>query len=90
VSESRIEEARRRAAGAKQVAVVTAAAGFLGVVLLARAGHPGHSATALRSSRISGTTSSTRSESESDDFSFGSSSVAPSGGSAPQVQTSVS
>jgi len=90
VSQPRIEEARRRAAGAKQIAVAAAAAGFLGVVLLARAGHPGHSATASRSSRSAGSTSSTRSESESDDFSFGSASVAPSGGSATQVQTSVS
>ena len=89
MSQPRIEEARRRAAGAKQIAFAAAATGFLAVILLARAGHPGHSATASRSSRASASTSSTRSESESDDFSFGSASVAPST-STPQTQSSVS
>lgn len=43
---SRIVEARRRAAGAKQTAVAAAAAGFIALLLLARASHPGHAATA--------------------------------------------
>ena len=43
---SRIGEARRRAADAKQTAVAVAAAGFIALLLLARASHPGHSASA--------------------------------------------
>jgi hypothetical protein len=42
---SRIKEARRRAAGAKQTAVAVAAAGFLAIALLARQSHPGQAAT---------------------------------------------
>jgi hypothetical protein len=87
---TRIEAARRRAAGAKQIAAAVAAAGFLGVVLLARDSHPGHAATAP-SQRTSAGTSSTSTQS-GDSFDFGSSSVAPSsdGSSSPQAQTSVS
>jgi hypothetical protein len=70
LSESRIEVARRRAAGAKRIAVAAAVAGFLGLVPLVRADQPGHA-----------TTSS---------VDFGSPSIAQSGGSAAQVQTSVS
>ncbi len=47
---TRIEAARGRAASAKELAVASAAAGFIAVLLLARAGHPGHS-TSSSSSR---------------------------------------
>jgi hypothetical protein len=43
---SRIEEARRRAAGAKQIAAAAAATGFLVTLLLVRGTHAGHAATA--------------------------------------------
>lgn len=83
---SRIEEARRRALGAKQAATALAAAGFLAVLLLARGSHPGQAST---SSGSSGSTGTAGEESSDDSFDFGSGSVAPST-SAPQVQTGVS
>jgi hypothetical protein len=42
---TRIEEARGRAATAKRVLAILSAAGFLAALGLARASHPGHSAT---------------------------------------------
>ncbi|MGZ4308515.1 MAG: hypothetical protein ACXVZ2_12575 [Gaiellaceae bacterium] len=42
---SRIEDARRRAADAKQLAVAAAAVGFLVALILARASHPGQAAS---------------------------------------------
>lgn len=42
---TRIEAARRRAAGAKQIAVAAAAAGFLGTLLLVHGTHLGHAAS---------------------------------------------
>ena len=88
--ESRIEQARRRAAGAKRVVLASAVAGFLGLVVVVRAGHPGHAATTSGSTGTSGASrSSTQSSSDDDNFDFGSSSVTPS--SSPlQIQTSVS
>ena len=50
---SRIVEARRRAADAKQAALALAAAGFLAIALLARTSHP---AQASSSSTSTGTT----------------------------------
>ena len=85
---TRIEAARHRAAGAKELAVASAVAGFIAVLLLARAGHPGHAASSSSSRSNSGSTS----ESQSDDgsFDFGSGSAAPSTGGGAQAQTSVS
>jgi hypothetical protein len=84
---TRIEAARRRASGAKQIAVAVAAAGFLATLLLARVSHPGQAAT----SSSSGATSQSRSQSSSSDsFDYGSASVAPSSSSSLQAQTSVS
>jgi hypothetical protein len=93
---SRIAEARRRAAGAKQRLGVAAVATFVAAFGLAWASHPGSSSS---SAALSTTTADDESPLESegsfesdDDFggfdSFGS--IAPSGGSAPQVQTHVS
>jgi len=82
---TRIEAARRRAAGAKQIAVAVAAAGFLATLLLVRGTHIGHAATA--------SSSTSTSQSSGGSLGFGSSSVAPSSGSTtstPQAQTSVS
>jgi hypothetical protein len=89
---TRIDAARRRAAGAKELAVATAAAGFIAVLLLARAGHPGHAATSSSSRSNSQSTGQSQSESSDDDsFSFGSGSAVPSTGSGgTQAQTSVS
>jgi hypothetical protein len=84
---SRIEEARRRALGAKQAAVALAAAGFLAVLLLARGSHPGQASTSSSSSGSSGTQAGQ--ESSDGGFDFGSGSVAPSTGT-PQTQSSVS
>ena len=84
---SRIEEARRRAAGAKRLAVGAAGAGFLVALLLTRADHPGRASVSSGSSKTQTTT-----QSESDNgLDLGSASVAPSTGSSqPQTQTSVS
>ena len=89
---TRIEAARRRAAGAKQIAVAVAAVGFLATLLLVRGTHLGHAATASSSSSGSSSSSSSSSQSSDDSFGYGSSSVAPSSGSTstPQAQTSVS
>jgi hypothetical protein len=87
---SRIEAARRRAAGAKRVALGTAGAGFLVALLLARAGHPGQSTPSSGSAQQQSTQSQVQSESESDDdFDSGSASIAPATAT-PQVQTNVS
>ena len=85
---SRIEEARQRAAGAKQLAVAAAAAGFLALALLARSSHPGHAATASTGSS-SGSGSSVQSEDDGG-FSLSPGSIAPSGGSSGGAQTGVS
>ncbi len=92
MKESRIEAARRRAAGAKELAVATAAVGFVVALFLARAGHPGHAATSSGSSGSSQSSSTRSQSSESDDgFTFGSGSAAPSTGSGgTQAQTGVS
>jgi hypothetical protein len=84
---SRIEEARRRALGAKQAAVALAAAGFLAILVLARGSHPGQASTSSSSSGSSGTESGQ--ESSDDGFDFGSGSVASSTA-VPQTQSSVS
>lgn len=83
---SRIDEARRRALGAKQAAIALAAAGFLAVLLLARGSHPGQASTSSGSSGSSGTQGQ---ESSDGSFDFGSGSVAPSTAT-PQTQSSVS
>jgi hypothetical protein len=80
---SRIDDARRRAARAKRALGTAAAAGFLAVAGVAYAGHAGTKATGA------GTTDSPV-YSNDDSFDFGSGSIAPSGGSQPQVGTSVS
>lgn len=84
---SRIAEARRRAADAKQAALALAAAGFLAVALLAKASHPAHAHTA--SGGQSASQDTTR-QSSGSSFDFGSGSVEPSDGSQPGVQSSVS
>jgi hypothetical protein len=54
---SRIREARRRAADAKQAAIALAAAGFVAIALLARVSHPAHaSSTSSESSSSTVTT----------------------------------
>ena len=47
---SRIAEARRRAADAKQAALALAAAGFLAIALLARVSHPAQTSSSSSSS----------------------------------------
>jgi hypothetical protein len=87
---SRIEEARQRASVAKQAAVALAAAGFLAVLLLARASHAGSSGVSHATPGSTQSSNSTDSSTQSsDEFDYGSSSVAPSTAT-PQAQTSVS
>ena len=84
---SRIREARRRATSAKRTAVAVAAAGFLAVVLLAKASHP---ARAHPTSGSQSALHSSTQQSGGGSFEFGSASVEPSDGSQPGVQSSVS
>ena len=74
---------------AKQAAVALAAAGFLTVLLLARASHAGTSRVSSTSSSTPSTSSTDSSSQSSDQFDYGSPSVAPSTAT-PQAQTSVS
>lgn len=88
--ESRIADARSRAWTAKQRLGVGAVAGFVALLGLAWASHPGK-ATSPAGSGDSSTADQSFSQSD-DDFggseSFGG--IAPSGGGAPQVRSSVS
>jgi hypothetical protein len=83
---SRIGEARRRAADAKQAALALAAAGFLAIALLARASHPGHASSATSTS----TGSPAAAQSDDGGLSLQGGQLAPSGGSTGGGQTSVS
>jgi hypothetical protein len=75
---------------AKQAAVALAAAGFLAVLLLARASHAGSSGVSPSTSGSTQSSNSTGSSTQSSDgFDYGSPSVAPSTAT-PQAQTSVS
>lgn len=91
-SPSRIQEARHRAAGAKQAAVAVAAAGFLALVLLARASHPANApATEGSTSDSSGSGAATTLQFDDDGgFDLSPGSVSPSDGSQPGAQSSVS
>jgi hypothetical protein len=83
---SRIAEARRRAADAKQAALALAAAGFLAIALLARASHPGHAGPATSTSNGS---SAVQSE-DDDGFSLQSGQLGQSSGASGGAQTGVS
>jgi hypothetical protein len=75
---------------AKQAALALAAAGFLAVLLLARANDAGSSGVSPATSGSTQSSNSTDSSTESsDEFDYGSPSVAPSTAT-PQAQTSVS
>jgi hypothetical protein len=102
---SRIEEARRRASRAKTALGAGAAAAFLAVGALAWVTHPGGSRSSQATSGSSSSSSAVSTDdgffgssddgsyyddSGSDDFNYGSGSIGPSGGSQPQVRTSVS
>jgi hypothetical protein len=90
-SPSRIQEARRRATGAKQAAVGLAAAGFLALVLLARASHPANApATAGSTSDSSGSGAARTLQFDDGGFDLSPGSVSPSNGSQPGAQSSVS
>jgi hypothetical protein len=74
---------------AKQAAVALAAAGFIAVLLLARASHAGTSKVSSTSGSTPSSGSTNSSTQSSDGFDYGSPSVAPSTAT-PQAQTSVS
>ena len=81
---SRIAEARRRAAGAKQTAVAVAVAGFLAIGFLAKQSPPGKSSSASQSQSV---------VVQSDDdggFALTPGSIAPGSGSGGSAQTTVS
>jgi len=82
---SRIDEARRRAATAKQAALSLAAAGFIAIALLARTSHPAH-----LSSSSQGSTGLTVRTQDDDGLSLDSGQLAPSNGSGGGAQTGVS
>jgi hypothetical protein len=84
----RIAAARMRAASAKRALAALSIAGFLGVFLLVKAAHPGHSSSAPA------TTNEPSSESRDDDrspsFGFGGGSIAPPQTVVPNVHSSTS
>lgn len=82
---SRVEAGRARAAAAKRAAVLTAVAGFLVALGLARQAHPGASST--RPTRLS---PPSRLVAEVSGGSLAAGSIASSSGAGPQVQTSTS
>ena len=82
---SRIAEARRRAAGAKQTAAAVAVAGFLVIGFLARQSHPGHA-----SSSSSPATGSSIQSDDDGGFSLTPGTIAPGSGSGGGAQTTVS
>lgn len=82
---SRIAEARRRAAGAKQTAIAAAAAGFVAVLLLARASHPGHASTGTPLS-----SPATSSQEQDDGFGLSPGTLGQSSGGSSGAQTGVS
>lgn len=82
---SRIAEARRRAAGAKQTAVAVAVAGFLALGFLAKQSHPGKSSSVSQSP-----SAVVQSEDDDGGFTLTPGSIAPSGGSGGSAQTTVS
>ena len=83
---SRIEAARNRASILKRVLAAFAALAFVGAGVLARATHPGQTATRSRSTSGTSSTQTPSYESQSDDGGFA---ISPST-SQPQVQTNVS
>lgn len=82
---SRIAEARRQGAGAKQTAVAVAVAGFLAIGFLARSIHPGHA-----SSSSSPATSSSVQSDDDGGLSLAPGTIAPGSGSGSGAQTTVS
>ena len=79
---SRLGAARRRAVLAKHVFAVSSAAAFAVALVLAGASHPGHAA-----SQSGSTSGATAHATDDDGFDFGSGAIAPSGGSAPTMQS---
>jgi hypothetical protein len=80
---SRLESTRRKLRLARYVVIAASTAAFAGFALVARAGHAGTSTLVSSSPQ-----SSSYGESQSPSFDdFGSSSIAPSSGSGPAVQS---
>lgn len=82
---SRIAEARRRAAGAKQTALAAAVAGFLAIGLLAEQSHPGRASSTSQAPNVV-----VQSEEDDGGFSLTPGTIAPGGGSGGGAQTTVS
>jgi len=85
----RIESARIRAASAKRALAVLSVAGFFAAFVLARAAHPGASASPATPSEDS-SSQSQREEGQSPSFGFGGSSIAPPQTAVPNVQSTTS
>jgi hypothetical protein len=84
---SRIQEARLRATHAKRVLATLAAAAFAAAVVLARETHPGATAS---SGVPRAQAPAAAEEDDGGGLDFGTGSVSPSFGTAPQVQTRAS
>jgi len=87
--ESRLDAARNRALGAKQLLAGASAVTFVAALALARASHPGQAATPP----VDTSSSTAASQQQSDDelqFGYDQGSLAPSTGFAPSAQSSVS
>jgi hypothetical protein len=86
---SRLEATRRRLRLARYGVVAVSAAAFGGLAFVARAAHLGTSSPASSSSgAVSQSTSSADDDSQSQSFGdFGSSSIGPSNGSTPSIQS---
>lgn len=88
---SRLEPARRRALGAKQVLAWTSAVAFAAALVLARTSHPG--TTSSSSGASSSSADSTATDEQTNDeleFGYDQGSLAPSTGFQPSAQSSVS
>ncbi len=85
---SRIEEARRRSAGAKRKLGVAAVASFLVALVLGYVSHPGSTGASV-TSNVGGSGGDGETQPDSD-FDFGTGFIAPSGGGVPSAGTHVS
>jgi hypothetical protein len=84
---TRIELARRRLRLTRIAVVALAAAGFAVFSFAARTAHPGTTAGSAGSSSPARAVTSPDDDDATGDFGFGSSSVSPSSGAAPSIQS---
>ena len=91
--ESRLDAARGRALGVKQLLAGASVVTFVAALALARASHPGQAAAPTQAGTGDSDSSSSTSSQSDDDFGgfgYDQGSIAPSTGFAPSAQSSVS